>query len=109
MQLDKQQCNFKLLHTCEKVNLWSDMPMPFSLLFMVAEPFGAFSITVWLFPITTQSCRIRKGKWQPLGVRKQVLLNLGTNMEEVYIYFFKIYAKKKKKHQQANLAILKGG
>lgn len=42
----QQQFSFKVLHTCEKENLWSDMPMPFSLLFMVAEPFGALSNTV---------------------------------------------------------------
>lgn len=46
---------FQLLLTCEKENLWSDMPMPFSLLFMVAEPFGACSVTIWLVSITTQS------------------------------------------------------
>lgn len=31
------------------------VPTPFSLLFMVAEPRGAFRVTIWLLSITTQS------------------------------------------------------
>lgn len=42
------------LQTFEKENLCSATPTPFSLLFKVAEPFGAFRVTVWMFSITTQ-------------------------------------------------------
>lgn len=46
--------------TFEKENLWSATPTPFSLLFMVAEPFGALSVIVWLFSTTTQFWRGQK-------------------------------------------------
>lgn len=74
-----------MLQTCEKENLCSDMPMPFSLLFMVAEPFGAFSVTVWLFSITTQSWgggkeeKWKDSRWQ--SGASDALPTLGDCME----------------------------
>lgn len=65
--------SLELILTFEKENWWIDVPTPFSLLFMLADPLGAVRATVWLSLITTQS-------WTEKGKQKLSLsLNLNSS------------------------------